>query len=249
MAVSTPVTNLNDLTIREDYQDKKPLSDHSIIRDTDTEVYFRDLAGHLIQHIDQAECVLGCVAWLTNRDVMKALLKKYVSIVVQKEDLWRPDVIFDNSKNPQSQSSRIQGRKASQMRRIYERIIDKCSMERYSFSDSIISSLNVCGDPSLDAIRCLGNHNSVKKPASPRMHNKFLLFADFDENDQVKPYGVWTGSFNVTYNAGCSFENAVYLTEPDIVNAYYHEYAQIVALSEPLDWESEWCQPEYRIGT
>ena len=35
----------------------------------------------------------------------------------------------------------------------------------------------------------------------------------------------------------------------EIAEAYYNEFCQIFALSEPLDWTSKWCEPELRIGT
>lgn len=62
-------------------------------------------------------------------------------------------------------------------------------------------------------------------------------------------YGVWTGSFNFTANASNSFENAVYLEDKSIVRAFTREFAQVFALSEPLDWESQWCEPQWRIGS
>jgi phosphatidylserine/phosphatidylglycerophosphate/cardiolipin synthase-like enzyme len=67
--------------------------------------------------------------------------------------------------------------------------------------------------------------------------------------NKVCPYAVWTGSYNFTKNAGMSFENALYIEDQPIVDAYMAEYAQIFSLSEPLDWTSEWSVPEYRIGT
>ena len=63
------------------------------------------------------------------------------------------------------------------------------------------------------------------------------------------PYAVWTGSFNLTKNASYSFENAIYTTDSEIVRAYYNEYGQIASMSEPLDWESDWIEPEWRIGS
>ena len=115
--------------------------------------------------------------------------------------------------------------------------------------------MSSAGDPALDPIRCVGNHNSDKKPAFPRMHNKFIIFCvkipssgDFEENNYFK-YAVWTGSFNFTKNASNSFENALYVTDQNIVNAYFEEYGQIAALSEPLNWEHDWIEPEFRIGT
>lgn len=92
------------------------------------------------------------------------------------------------------------------------------------------------------------------------MHNKFLVFANYEEEPRagehgswvetvIKPYGVWTGSFNLTQNAERSFENAVYMTNKAIVRAYFEEFSQIMALSEPLDWSKDWMEPEWRIGT
>ena len=65
----------------------------------------------------------------------------------------------------------------------------------------------------------------------------------------MKPYEVWTGSFNLTYNASASLENAIVVKHPEIVWAYYREWEQIEAISEPLDWKSEWSAPEWRIGS
>jgi hypothetical protein len=110
------------------------------------------------------------------------------------------------------------------------------------------------GDSSL--FGCVGNHNREKKPAFPRMHNKFLVFcnasestSDLDYRFEVKPHTVWTGSFNLTRNAAMSLENALAITDPTVVQAYFREWEQVLALSEPLDWSSDWCEPEWRVGT
>lgn len=66
---------------------------------------------------------------------------------------------------------------------------------------------------------------------------------------KISPYAVWTGSFNITKNAGMSFENALYITDMAIVNAYYQEFSQITALSESLNWFKDWVEPQWRIGT
>ncbi len=64
---------------------------------------------------------------------------------------------------------------------------------------------------------------------------------------KVRPYAVWTGSFNFTHNASRSFENAVYIEDEKIAQAYVDEYVQLLALSESLDWESECAEPDMRI--
>jgi hypothetical protein len=93
------------------------------------------------------------------------------------------------------------------------------------------------------------------------MHHKFVVFCKTDvrtvtlvdamteSRATIRPYAVWTGSFNFTANGSASFENAVYLTDPPLVAAYFEEWGQVVALSEPLDWRDEWVAPEWRIGT
>jgi hypothetical protein len=60
---------------------------------------------------------------------------------------------------------------------------------------------------------------------------------------------VWTGSFNPTQNATRSLENAVFIRDAEIAAAYGREFEQVVLMSEPLDWESPWVCPEWRIGT
>jgi phosphatidylserine/phosphatidylglycerophosphate/cardiolipin synthase-like enzyme len=92
------------------------------------------------------------------------------------------------------------------------------------------------------------------------MHNKFLVFCNLTEGKTdeqfpdttvptIVPQSVWTGSFNLTKNATMSFENAVLLVGNSVAGAYFNEWAQILALSEPLDWRSEWMEPEWKVGT
>jgi hypothetical protein len=64
---------------------------------------------------------------------------------------------------------------------------------------------------------------------------------------EIEPYAVWTGSFKLTFNAVNSLENAVLLTDPDIAKAYYREWQEVAFISEPLDWEQDWVQPEWGV--
>jgi hypothetical protein len=246
-----PEPNLNKL---QPYNDGNypefSIEDNSLTSSSrNIRVYFRNLEPSLLEFIKEADAVMGCVAWLTSGPILDALAKKEaVSIVVQKEDFLRPDLgSSDNWKSWLMQKY----------------LALRCNLTRYAF-DNIIGRLAVLSDPSLDAIRCVGNYNRDKSPAFPRMHNKFLVFANviveetqdgyvYKEGEYipktVKPYAVWTGSFNLTKNAVSSLENALYITEPDVVNAYFKEYGQIVAISEPLKWENDWVEPEWHIGT
>jgi phosphatidylserine/phosphatidylglycerophosphate/cardiolipin synthase-like enzyme len=87
------------------------------------------------------------------------------------------------------------------------------------------------------------------------MHHKFFVLCDVGVDDKygmpssIAPRSVWTGSFNPTANGTRSRENAVVIESESIARAYAREWFQVYAISEPLDWESVWCQPQYRIGT
>lgn len=217
------------------------------------EVYFRDVETALIQKINENSngFIFGSVAWLTSESIINALSQcSNTQVLIQKEDFLRPDY-GDNLKE------KVRRQK---YRDLYSRL--KFTHDKF---DCIapICNLSVCGDPTIEPVRCVGNFNSDQKKAMPRAHNKFLVFCeqiqestDFtrERNEPIyKPTAIWTGSFNFTNNAGKSFENGIYLEDKSgdnsIINAYLKEHHQIFALSEPLDWEHDWTEPEYRIGT
>lgn len=230
--------NLNRLKIPNADGPDVPIADYSVSDSCEVEVCFRNLEDRLIQEIQKYDYIAGCVAWFTSYPVLTALGDKETSIVIQKEDFLRPD------------SSRNHNLK---LRRAYSRL--KCNLLRYSLP-GVGSQLSVASDPSMAPVRCVGNHNRTRQPAWPRMHNKFLVFCDVESGDDdtsgnevLVPRAVWTGSFNVTDNANNSFENAVIISSEAVADAYLKEFAQIYALSEELDWESDWVAPQYRLGT
>lgn len=235
--------NLNEMQCADEFDaDHISFQDNSIYN-KEVAVYFRDLEDHLISLIEEHDAIIGAVAWLSNYKILDALSKKeHVSIVVQKEDFLRPE-----SNNKSEFKKTIQKK--------YNALNSSNQIARYSMSGTLGESLSIGGDPTMDTVRCAGNHNSSKSPSSPRMHNKFMLFCDIKDNAKENKYNefiprmVWTGSFNMSYAATQSLENAVLMSNDKIVQAYYREFAQIYAISEPLDWTSEWSEPEYRIGT
>lgn len=208
-------------------------------------VYFKDLRGRLIEHIQEADYVFGCVAWLTDPEILAALSeKKGVCILIQKEDFLRPDT---NSAGPAFKREILEA---------YGKL--HCSIERF-WLPGLGGSLSTACDPGLPPVRVVGVKNTGR--ATPRMHHKFAVFARLRETPDSDtwselagdlpcwPYEVWTGSFNWTRNAARSLENAIVLRHPKIVRAYFREWMQVLALSEPLDWSSEYIDPEWRIGT
>lgn len=234
-------TNLNEWSIPDDefYKanpNRSQLENYST-QSGDVEVIFRNIENRLIEEIHKASAVVGCVAWLTSAAILQALSFKYCQLIVQKEDFLRPDI-----------GARSNWKQ--QLRGQYDALgkVDKWSLP------GTISRMSYGGESDIEAVRCVGNYNRDKNPAFPRMHNKFLIFGDFsfrgdDEYPVMDPNAVWTGSFNLTKNAGFSLENALIIRDKKIVNAYAQEYGQIAGLSEPLDWRSDWCSPQFRIGS
>jgi hypothetical protein len=199
--------------------------------------HFGDLTARAVRFIEASQAVVGCVAWLTEPRLLKALEARPVSLVVQKEDFLRPDSTTTTDWR-------------AKLRESYSKLNN--DFTRYPFPPPL-SSASSLSNPELDGVRCVGNHNSTKTPAMPRMHHKFLVRLEIKEVDQwnteLIPVAVWTGSFNFSKNAGYSFENAVEIRDTEIAMSYLEEFARVMVLSEPLDWESPWVYPEWRIGT
>jgi hypothetical protein len=237
------LTNLNGSKIPLDWPREagEVLQDWSCLGSQELRVHFRDLAMALEGYIAEADLVVGCVAWLTHEGLLRALasVPEGVALVVQKEDFLRPDM------QPVSRTW------SQWLRAQYATL--PAPPNRYEYA-APLRDCTTCGEPEIDPVRCVGNYNEDHAPAFPRMHHKFLVFCRMATrksslDSPVEPYAVWTGSFNLTQNATNSLENALYITTPAIVQAYYHEWAQIEALSEPLDWEHVWVTPEWRLGS
>lgn len=236
------IVDLNTLEIENDgnFPELKSKDNSLSTCGADITVLFRNQKRELIKLIERHNCIVGAVAWLTDKDILAALAKvDHVSIIVQKEDFLRPDIGTGKSW-------------PEELRAAYRKL--RNTTDRFSWP-GLLGSLSVSSDPAMTAVRCVGNHNSAKLPAFPRMHNKFLVFGDIKNDDidsgafDLALSKVWTGSYNLTFNAANSLENAVVIESPDVARAFYDEYCQIFALSEDLDWTSNWCAPEFRIGT
>lgn len=217
---------------------------------TKAAAYFRDLEVHLLRHIGKADAVVGCVAWLTNLKILNALASKQAaSIIVQKEDFLRPD--FGQFKPDWK----------TELRKHYEAIRPirspgHCAagwLEVRTPEDSI-----GCGSPlHVVGLRCIG-HSKILESVMPRMHHKFLVFLrkKDESNPEVEegacpyqPYAVWTGSYNITKNGNTSLENALFVQNDRLAEAYCGEWAQLIEVSEALNWSSEYAAPEIDYNT
>jgi hypothetical protein len=208
------------------------------------EVYFRDLENHLIRRIQEADAVVGCVAWLTSPSILSALasVQRGVSIIVQKEEFLRPDLgVCDSDRWREDLRSKYAALRSLE-----------CWPETLQMATSALSE-----GSRIDPVRCAG---MVRKncPAQPRMHHKFLVFCKraaakrkpvVQERtpDWPSPYAVWTGSFNFTINGANSLENAVFIQNRTVAESYYQEWQNVAWLSEALDWTSQWVNQEWSV--
>lgn len=220
--------------------------------DGNVTAFFNDLEHACAAFIMGADAIVGCVAWLTSPIVLRALATvPEVSIIVQKEDFLRPD----------SRGSRedVQAGYAA-LHGLYRGALPQSS--HLSFASA---------DEQIEPVRCMGIENHTQRLAMPRMHHKFLVrfsrtarhayespFSRVHgvepENDHaatgaLQAQAVWTGSFNMTHNGGRSLENAVVISDRAVADRYADEWSWVLAMSEPLDWKSEWVEPQWRFGT
>jgi hypothetical protein len=157
-------------------------------------------------------------------------------MIVQKEDFLRPDF------NPAA------GWEA--------RLRDRYAALRGVPATEWGVPLSYCGSGSAEPhpVRCMGLVDAdAKKKALPRMHHKFLIGCEPDAADtsfrRPVPVAVWTGSVNLSWNATLSRENAVIIRRPNVAEQYMLEFQGLLGLSEPLDWQSPWVEPEFRYGS
>lgn len=202
------------------------------------EVYFKDIEGSIIKKIREYEYVVGCIAWLTNENILKELSKKKnVLIIVQEEDFLRPDINFDGDKK----------KWRNKIRRLYKKL-EKGEIES-SFWGVNYASQNI-----ESGIRRFGMLNEDKKPAFPRMHNKFIIcyneISGYEKEITIDGE-VLTGSYNYTENSNNSLENVLCIQDKKIVSNYFKQFVEISTMSMPLNWQGEWkpSQSGIRYGT
>jgi hypothetical protein len=199
------------------------------------EVVFENIEERLLDMIDGCDIVVGCVAWFTNFKILKAMKRcEFVNVVVQKEDYLRNDTTHpdkDWAKRLRSAYLDLRGKG-------YSMNVPDVSIDHPHYN-SVVQRCCVAMDGQWtqgeSSVRCIG-YETKDKNRTPKMHHKFLVFCKSDPDVDMIPVAVWTGSFNISDNATRSRENALIIQSYAIAHAYLAEWAQLWALSEPLDW-------------
>ncbi len=215
--------------------------------------YFENLEEHLIAYIDNSAYVIGCVAWLTNRNIIEALENiKGVKIIVNKEEY-----ISSKMQTGQKFSNKcLQGR-YNDIPDFFENVCDCCGLTMRSCKN-FKTYLNDCVDAD-NELKKKSSDNMIKDVPTisrsgailtcgivnnySKMHHKFLIFF----NNNMQPLGVWTGSYNFSTNGNFSLENAIYICDKEVILEYIKEFMAIYPYSESYNWNSGiLCSSLYR---
>ena len=199
--------------------------------DVVTEVVFRGIVKEAVRFISKYDVIVGSVAWLTHPLILQAMYdRKGVSMLVQKERWIRPDKRSTGS-----------DRWKRRLRASYNKMP---STLQYKGMPSPLTNIQ-SKVRTIDAVRCVGMVPKKTDGRAPLIHSKFVVGCNFLRSGTLKPTAVWTGSANFTANSERSIENAVILYHGGVAAAYMMEWAQLQALSEPLDWTHRLVTPQF----
>ena len=99
------IKNLRDLHIKTGNGESIPQQDYSCEAEgVNIQVFFNNHKAQILKYIDKYNSVIGCISWLIDFDVLRALTKKkFVSIIVQKGNFLRP---FHNTQSSHFQETK-----------------------------------------------------------------------------------------------------------------------------------------------
>lgn len=180
---------------------------------TDVDVNFFDNEELILNHIKKHDAVIGCVPWITNHKIIKALseLKYGTCIITDKNSMKgyikRYLAKFNEIKTLDFEISRLP--------------TNNSYFDNNEIKGNNTSSIRVFGKP--------------KKGITPLLHYKFLILCDIDNEKNIVLRSVIAGSFNLSSNATNSREMLLTITEPYIVKCFYYEWSKAFILSENVN--------------
>jgi hypothetical protein len=192
----------------------------------------QDLHSLALKYITASEFVLGCMAWVNDRDILQAMsLKKGVALLLQKER-WLH--------NPREQWQYDKLELYNNIRGIPFEAMP------WPLSGVMQGGIGATAGPlAMPPVRMLGDSRDTK--GRPLMHNKFLIFCRGP--NKPEPYAVWTGSTNLTFTARRSLENAVIVFDKRMAQSYMQYFCQLYARAEELSSTSATPYQDWIIDT
>lgn len=177
------------------------------------DIFFDDIEGKLLEVIEKygrQSVVVGCVAWLSNPRIVRALAKcHYVLLLVNDENYAR----WGSGVCPRLYAELpVRARSPAEIFGHYE------------------TPLRFLPDSQYDPVWALGaSHGNAL------MHSKYLVFFAKDEKShRYDPLAVWTGSFNFTKHATHNQENAQFIRCKTAATAYFYDFANSFMYAQPI---------------
>lgn len=189
-------------------------------------VYFFDIPARLLDFIADYEYLVGCVAWITDGQVIEALGKRPgVSVIVDKPG--------DRGVHPQL--ARLNAHPCE----------NGIHAGMTGFQYARDAGGNEIGE--LDRVRVVGFAGNAG--AQPLMHHKFLVGCrkTGDGWDGLNPESVWIGSYNFTDPAATRhLESVVVVKDSYVAASFQAMWESIYWLSETLGSPAQHPRPEIR---
>ncbi len=216
----------------------------------DVHICFNNIENIIIDKINKYDVIIGCVAWITNKNILNALLQKStVMIVVQEEDYLLPDnnTIFYKNSNKRW------------IRDLYTKL-QNCNKYEYNIRHKL--GINIYSSSQIAGVRRYGLMRHDSNVTYAKMHNKFIIGlnlvdskklrwsnSDKDLTNFITSGEVITGSYNYTYSGSCSLENIICLTDINVLNAYFKQFGDIYVNSYELNFPSPWLPTRKSVDT
>jgi hypothetical protein len=171
---------------------------------------FGDKRSALLAWIEGQECIVGCVAWLSDPQILMALNRTELSEVVMQREAHLSRYGAMMPEHPSSIAALYQA--------------------THDYAPHTHGGLRV-------RYRLIGSSNHGKRPV---MHHKFLVGCRLvlcrrPEGQALKivPFSVWYGSWNMTRNAQ-NDDSALILHDMTVSQLFYKEWRRLWADSEPI---------------
>jgi|GEM_PF-6021615 len=149
--------------------------------DVNVDVSFHDNEKLIIKEINKHGAVLGCSPWITNNNIIESLINLEFGACI---------VTDKNSMN------NYVGGYLGRFNKIRTLSFDVSQLPKNSYFER-----NEVLGKNTSAIRVFGK---LMGGVTPLLHYKFLILCDVDENGNINPKSVITGSFNLSSNASNS---------------------------------------------
>lgn len=185
---------------------------------SNVECHFRNLQKVLLNEIEKADIILGCVAWISDPLILESLIKKPTALILD---------------------SRV-NRMGKKLKDLYDQLKETDKEPIYRFLREGNGSGEYLCNTDLNNVPVDGAYSENWNFESGLyavdgfyrfMHHKFLILIRITGNcscgNKVYTPSVWTGSFNFTKNASKGLENAVIIRDKYISASYLCEFLEI----------------------